>query len=79
MTETFTVERTSKIKITYDQTVDLLIKFLEKEYDSCTENLQSHCRSYAEDQEEYISEDIKDTVKILNAISEVISYYKVPE
>jgi len=78
MTETFTVERTTKIKITYDQTVELLVAFLEKEYDSYSEGLRNHCRSYAEDGELYVLEDIKDTTKILNSIEHVISYYKEP-
>ena len=78
MTDTFTVERTTKIKITYDQTVDLLVKFLEKEFDSYSQGLNNHCRDYAENGELYVLEDIKDTVKILNSIEHVISYYKEP-
>lgn len=78
MTDTFTVERTTKIKITYDQTVDLLVKFLEKEFDSYSQGLNNHCRDYAENGEPYVLEDIKDTVKILNSIEHVISYYKEP-
>lgn len=78
MSDTYTANATTQINLTYDQTVELLINFLEREYDSYHEGLAGHCRDYAESQKEYIFEDIKDNIKILNAIEHVISYYKEP-
>jgi len=78
MTDTYTANATTQINLTYDQTVELLIKFLEKEFDSYADGLKNHCRDYADNQEEYILEDIKDNIKILNSIEHVISYYKEP-
>jgi hypothetical protein len=78
MQDTYQVNATTKINLTYDETVNLLVNFLEREYDSYSEGLVRHCRDYAEEQKEYIFEDVKDNVKILEAIEHVISYYKVP-
>jgi hypothetical protein len=78
MTDTYTASATTQINLSYDQTVDLLINFLEREYDTYVQGLASHCRDYSEEQKEYMFEDIKDNVKILEAIQHVISYYKVP-
>lgn len=78
MTDTYTASATTQINLSYDQTVELLINFLEREYDSYADGLVGHCRDYAESREEYIFEDVKDNVKILEAIQHVINYYKVP-
>ena len=78
MSEVYTAEATTQINLTYDQTVQLLIKFLEKEFDSYHEGLNNHCRDYADNAQGYILEDIKDNIKILNSIEHVISYYKEP-
>ena len=75
---TFTVDRTTKVKLTYDQTVDLVVKFLENEFDSYTEGLNRHCRDYVESGAAYSLQDVKDNVDILNAIDKVLSYYKAP-
>jgi len=78
MTDTYTASATTQINLSYDQTVELLIKFLEKEFDSYADGLNNHCRDYADNPKEYVLEDIKDNIKILNAIEHVISYYKEP-
>ena len=78
MAETFTTETTNRVTLTYDQTVNLLVRFLETEFDSYSDGLKNHCRDYADNGELYVLEDIKDNVKILNAIEHVISYYKEP-
>ena len=78
MTESYTAMATSRVVLTYDQTVDLVVNFLEKEFDSYTQGLNNHCRDYAENGEAYVLEDIKDTAQILNAIDKVLSYYKEP-
>jgi len=78
MTDTYTASATTQINLSYDQTVELLINFLEREYDSYADGLVGHCRDYAESREEYIFEDVKDNIKILQAIEHVISYYKEP-
>lgn len=75
---TFTVDRTTKVKLTYDQTVDLVVKFLESEFDSYTEGLTRHCRDYIESGQDYCLQDVKDNVDILNAINKILYYYKAP-
>ena len=74
----FTAEHTSKIELSYDQTVSLMVQFLEKELIDYSEGLRRQCREYAENQADYQLEDVKDNVKILDAIQHVLSYYKEP-
>ena len=74
----FTTEHTSRIELSYDQTVSLMVQFLEKELTSYSEGLLHHCREYTEGQAGYQLEDVKDNVKILDAIQHVLSYYKEP-
>lgn len=78
MVDTYTASATTQINLSYDQTVELLVKFLEREYDSYTEGLVRHCRDYAEEQKEYQFEDVKDNIDILNAINKILYYYKAP-
>lgn len=77
--ETYTANATTQIELTHDQTVELLIKFLEKEFDHWTENLQRSVNEYAEsNSQSYLLEDIKDSMKFLQAVEEVLSMYKEP-
>lgn len=78
MQNTYVANATTKINLTYEQTRELVIEFLEKEYDDWAQNLQNQCISYAKEQKDFIFEDMQDSLKILNSMQHVIELYREP-
>jgi len=65
-------------EITYDDACELLVNFLEQEYDALTNQVALYEVQYAKEAREYLRHDIEDTKKTMAGIEAVLDYYKIP-
>ena len=74
----YTVKVKQTHEVSYDDVCELLVDFLEKEYDALNEQLALFERQYDEEPRDYIRGDIQDTKKVMTGIEAVIDYYRIP-
>ena len=74
----YKVKVKSTHEVSYDDVCELLVNFLEQEYDALTNQVALYEVQYAEDPREYLQYDIEDTKKTMAGIEAVLDYYKIP-
>lgn len=74
----YKVKVKSTHEVSYDDACELLVNFLEQEYDALTNQVALYETQYAEDPREYIRYDIEDAKKVMAGIEAVLDYYKIP-
>lgn len=74
----YTVKVKQTHEVSYDDACELLVNFLEQEYDALTSQVALYEAQYADEPRDYLLHDIEDTKKVMTGIEAVLDYYKIP-